>query len=1184
MVMMIMKLVELSLLFDVHTPVYIKYLYHHIKLCHIGEITLPNCKMTLTPLDCNEQGLEFHHACLCLNENRCDRASLHMICIGLGVPIIDGHVINNNCDKESIRDSPSVEILIASLCQHYFFPCKLMSTFPHDNLHSILPDDQILMNSLICETFKSEIVTELQSHLKMKRHFYHFFQDNHIWIYKKITCHHDPNLFISSIDKMDESDDLYVILDKCFNKHGTHGDDMRVNLHLCLEEKCTDAPIHSFFLNNDGTSNKNFCQLNTLSELQTEKGFMLLEHEDTPIGDRTFSNMCPDIIVPCASLLYESNIFLIDKERNESHLHFFDKNSLKVITYTYSNADTLPPARLKCYMFIKDGTNFVFIQSKSTKLSSSVVGQDQNTRGPFNLDDAEKLYSFSKHPHGQVHPAKSISESLIKLLTSPNVNHEQFRTNCNKDDPFNILHYLNELITSYLDHQLNFIFCDNVVTQMKNIGIVSPTYLVNMIQETQYTTLPHIVICPILCLKYKLWIAVWEEDSAQKKTFFYCYDSRHERVACQVIEHHYAYLPFQSHILYIKSSKSKSFGYWQQEKLNPFTHPDFQYNLANMLTCKFSYLDDPLKNKVLTWLREKLRMIIVHEHEISKNNPKNRFLFHDGNKPTLVPIQLRNKNGFILQHCLLVFYPFDEKKQTYFGVFVHTQLSGELVNGKSTEILELLKDEHFPSKYSLEDISIHQRNDFATSFYLIVHMYIAHMSKDVNDFKQNLSKLAEESDLISKSKNWISSLISDPFMDGCLSLFIPQWLLQIAFSEETCQDSTKNNNKKRKNPTAQYNQLSNNERSNNSQEYIKKKNKKRKQSIPTLSSVLLQSAQPLQLSLSTSKNGNRLNNVPNDQVTNHMSRYSNSRILNIFGYLDNLNDKEFKKFIEHVHRLATKQNKMSNKKLQNTNSLSESTFLVAIAQNKSICANEFESLLENEWLADTIIDFVGMILKKKMPDVHVFTTHFMANLIPDNTMKSFNYSKVSRWHKNILVKVKFLYVPIHVNGNHWILCRVDFSKKEIFLWNSSSITCVNTIYLHALLKYVQHVAKSVNALSNDITKKKLKLNQWNGDWRINDKSMFSPQQGNYDDCGIFTILNMVLLTFGVELSEYSYSQFEITDRNTRHRIAQIIFKNIDWKDFVSNDIQDKEWLSFIHKMKEKSSPNSWSWVNQTISR
>jgi Ulp1 family protease len=205
----------------------------------------------------------------------------------------------------------------------------------------------------------------------------------------------------------------------------------------------------------------------------------------------------------------------------------------------------------------------------------------------------------------------------------------------------------------------------------------------------------------------------------------------------------------------------------------------------------------------------------------------------------------------------------------------------------------------------------------------------------------------------------------------------------------------------------------------------------------------------------------------------------------------------------------------------------------------------------------------------------------MAQLIPDNTMNSFNYSKVSRWHKKILVTVKFLYVPIHVDYNHWILCRVDFSNKKIYLWNSSSRTLQNLIYLQAMKKYIQHVAKSVNAISNDINKK----NQWNGEWIFYDKSMFSPQQGNYDDCGVFTILNMVLLMSQVEfeLSEYSYSQFEITDRNTRHRIAQIIFKNIDWNDFVSNNIQDKKWLSFIHHMKNKFLPNSWNWVNKTVS-
>ena len=69
----------------------------------------------------------------------------------------------------------------------------------------------------------------------------------------------------------------------------------------------------------------------------------------------------------------------------------------------------------------------------------------------------------------------------------------------------------------------------------------------------------------------------------------------------------------------------------------------------------------------------------------------------------------------------------------------------------------------------------------------MVHMYIAHMSKNVVDLENNLSKLTKESDLIMKIKTWIASLISDPIInqDRSPKLYIPQWLLQIAYSEET---------------------------------------------------------------------------------------------------------------------------------------------------------------------------------------------------------------------------------------------------------------------------------------------------------------------------------------------------------------------------------------------------------------
>ncbi len=98
---------------------------------------------------------------------------------------------------------------------------------------------------------------------------------------------------------------------------------------------------------------------------------------------------------------------------------------------------------------------------------------------------------------------------------------------------------------------------------------------------------------------------------------------------------------------------------------------------------------------------------------------------------------------------------------------------------------------------------------------------------------------------------------------------------------------------------------------------------------------------------------------------------------------------------------------------------------------------------------------------------------------------------------------------------------------------------------------------------------------------MNDKSMSSPQQGKFDDCGIFVILNMVLLSSGVPLTEYSYSQFEIKRCKTRERIAQIIFQNIHWEGFVTDDIKDKQWLSFIDRMKGTMSQDPWTWVNET---
>ena len=154
--------------------------------------------------------------------------------------------------------------------------------------------------------------------------------------------------------------------------------------------------------------------------------------------------------------------------------------------------------------------------------------------------------------------------------------------------------------------------------------------------------------------------------------------------------------------------------------MNPYTHPEVQYNFANILPCKFSYLDDPLKTKVINWFVENLKMKIVNEQDIQENNPNNRFLLHEGNIPTLIPIQFLNKEGVLLQHSLLVMYPFDETEIRYSGVIIHSEVSTTLLSQKQAEIIEKLEDDCLKSDYSIGAVSIHQKNDFATTKQLLL--------------------------------------------------------------------------------------------------------------------------------------------------------------------------------------------------------------------------------------------------------------------------------------------------------------------------------------------------------------------------------------------------------------------------------------------------------------------------------
>ena len=174
-----------------------------------------------------------------------------------------------------------------------------------------------------------------------------------------------------------------------------------------------------------------------------------------------------------------------------------------------------------------------------------------------------------------------------------------------------------------------------------------------------------------MCLKYNLWLSVWEDQGhASKKskksrtTYFYWYDSSKELVDCKEFQGDYIHLPFQSHILYIWSSFSTHFGYWNQDQINPFTYPDL-FNYSDNLLCKYSYLDDPLKSKVMNLFKNYLNMKIISDED----GLYSWLNFHGNNiNPTLVPLLFSKVASNFQQHGLLVVYPFDEEESIFLDV------------------------------------------------------------------------------------------------------------------------------------------------------------------------------------------------------------------------------------------------------------------------------------------------------------------------------------------------------------------------------------------------------------------------------------------------------------------------------------------------------------------------------------
>ena len=68
---------------------------------------------------------------------------------------------------------------------------------------------------------------------------------------------------------------------------------------------------------------------------------------------------------------------------------------------------------------------------------------------------------------------------------------------------------------------------------------------------------------------------------------------------------------------------------------------------------------------------------------------------------------------------------------------------------------------------------------------------------------------------------------------------------------------------------------------------------------------------------------------------------------------------------------------------------------------------------------------------------------------------------------------------------------------------------------------------------------------WKQDWDTQNRSGHSPKQENGDDCGVFTLLSIYLLSRGVQISRSTYDQHIVTHHMLRRSIASALMKASD---------------------------------------
>lgn len=740
--MMILLIEELTQPFDPQDQFYIHRLYHHICLCHNQSLVLRNQQALVPfPQDSAQPTTSFAISGKILHNLNSSYKDLLNLCYGLNV-----HTAN----------SRTKFALIARLATHYYYPCQVGNPdFASYNLLSITTQDRLCQ--AVHSSLQEDFVLEIEYHNTTQNHFYRSKENLNLFIISKEYLVTEASS--GEHDILLQSNDLYHVLDTCFIHQSRSGNDSRIAIRNCLIPL---KKLSQYFLTEMALPNASFLASHCLDQLEESKNFSLL-----PTGTQdAFNKICPEIILPAASLAFKVNIFFQDHVKLQSYLHVYIQTYDKVITYQFDCLSVSPI--VDCHAFVlREGIYMSIRFPTEPHHVYDIFTQPKD----FSTEYCTTTRTLKRHPSGTPIGTPSLSQAIISLLQSNELNHKYFSAEeegYQTEDPFYLFDYLGELNSFFADQELKSFVSPEVLGIWEELtpGIANINDLVQHFYANDLHSLHHSFVCTLLCLKYKLWFAIWENKDQHLSTYFYYFNSHRNVVEVHICDN-YVYKQRDLMYLYIKYSIHNgriSTGYWRAPVNNPFSVQSTCF--SGMLLCTpYSYLDGPEFTYLVKQMVECLGMNLHLNKPITHPVTQGRIL------PTVLIQRILQDDIILIDHLLGVFYPPAPPKQEKCMVLFISSSREDLFNSSIQSVIESIGHEH-RHQYDFKSLHIPRKSYFSSLFMLSIYMYAALKCSDSNILGSVINDLHNQFDFLKRAKYWVSYVITNEIQVTTM----PTWL------------------------------------------------------------------------------------------------------------------------------------------------------------------------------------------------------------------------------------------------------------------------------------------------------------------------------------------------------------------------------------------------------------------------